>query len=81
MKKFLLGFIASLLLFSCAKEGNPDFDTAHKDSLVSKTEINQHIRTIMNRDGIYDWKHASDAILYSAAMSSDSIFALGYQTT
>lgn len=81
MKKLLLGFIGSLLLFSCAKEGTSDFDTHQNESLVSKTEIDQHIRTIMDRDGIYDWKYAPDAILYSAAMSSDSIYALGYQTS
>lgn len=81
MKKFLLGCGASLLLFSCAKESLPIEDSGQKDQLVTKTEINQHIRTVMDRDGIYDWKHASDAILYSAAMQSDSIFAIGYQTS
>ena len=80
MKKFLFAFIASLFLFSCAKEGTTELDSTQKDTLVSKTEINQHIRTIMDRDGIYDWKHASDEILFSAAMSTDSIYALGYQT-
>ncbi len=80
MKKFLLGCCASLLLFSCAKEGTSDLNSPQKDQLVSKTEINQHIRTIMDRDGIYDWKHAPDPILFSAAMHSDSIFAIGYQT-
>ena len=50
MKKFLLGCCASLLLLSCAKEGTPDLGSAQKDQLVSKTEINQHIRTIMDRD-------------------------------
>lgn len=81
MKKFLLGCSASLLLFSCAKESLPVADSAQKDQLIAKTEINQHIRTVMDRDGIYDWKHAPDAILFSAAMHSDSIFALGYQTS
>ncbi len=80
MKKFLLGCCASLLLFSCAKEVTPTLDSVQKDQLIPKTEIDQHIRTVMDRDGIYDWKHASDAILYSAAMQSDSIFAIGYQT-
>ena len=63
MKKFLLGCCISLLFFSCGKEATPDLDSGQKDQLVSKTEINQHIRTIMDRDGIYDWKHAPDAIL------------------
>ncbi len=81
MKRFLIGCCASLLLFSCAKERMPISEEAQKDQLVTKTEIDQHIRTVMNRDGIYDWKHAPDAILYSAAMRSDSIFAIGYQTS
>ncbi len=82
MKKFFLGCCASLLLFSCAKEVNPTLDdVAQKDQLTSKTEIDQHIKTVMDRDGIYDWKHAPDDILFSAAMHSDSIFAIGYQTS
>jgi len=81
MKKFLLGCCASLLLFSCAKEVTPTLDSVQKDQLIPKTEIDQHIRTVMDRDGIYDWKHASDAILYSAATASGSIYAIGYQTS
>ncbi len=59
----------------------PLSENAQKDQLVAKAEIDQHIRAVMDRDGVYDWKHAPDDVLYSAAMQSDSIFAIGYQTS
>lgn len=80
MRKMLLGIATLLLMVSCAKESLIKDVPVSNEKLVAKTDIDKHIRTIMDRDGIYDWTNAPDPILFSAAMYADSIFALGYQT-
>ena len=47
---------------------------------MPSTEINNFLYKSIENGQIFNWKQASDHLIWSAAMQSDSIFAIGYQT-
>lgn len=80
MKNLFYACLATFLFFGCGQDQLTEEPSDQiGDKLASKAEIDQHIRSVMDRDGIYNWKYAPNSILYSAAMQSDSMFAIGYQ--
>lgn len=70
-----------ILLLGCAKEQIETKDTSPEFSKepLSKAELNEQIESTINRYGIFKWSEVEDHFLWSAAMQSDSLFALGYQ--
>ncbi len=75
-----LVLLALVFLYGCAKESvTPDRSNGESDP-ISAAEMNDHIRSSIEQNGIFYWSSVSDHFLWSAGMQSDSIFALGYQT-
>jgi serine protease len=69
--------IYGLLAFtavSCKKE-----NVENPSDIMSKNDINSALYRAVEEQGVFNWSTASDDILWSAAMQSDSIFAIGYQ--
>ena len=65
-----------VLTFGCAKEALTPTDTT---TLLPSSEINRQLYAALERQGTYHWAQADDALLWSAAMRSDSVLAIGYQ--
>lgn len=78
-----LALMVLLLFLGCAKEQiekeNPDLLNNPTDPLA-KSEMNEQIEASIRRNGVFHWSEVDDHFLWSAAMQSDSTFALGYQT-
>ena len=72
----LLPLLVLLICFGCAKEAEllPDGQAP-----MSTTDINQRLYNALERQGTYNWNQADAELLWSAAMQSDSILAIGYQ--
>jgi hypothetical protein len=91
---FFLG-LGSLLIFSCQKESlNPDSDLSIQPKALklaadiepldgrtpmSPSGLRQHAIRSIDEQGIYHWSEASDYLVWSAALASDSIISIGYQ--
>ena len=75
MTKFIPLF-GLVVLFGCAKEAT---DALLPDTPLPVGEINQTLYDALERQGRYHWDQADAALLWSAAMRSDSVFAVGYQ--
>ncbi len=69
--------ISALLIVSCKKE-TTNQATASAE-LLDKNEINQTLYREIDKQGVYNWEAATNELLWSAAMQSDSIFSIGYQ--
>ena len=76
----LLGTALVLLTLACQTD-LPDTTTATPpDDPLPTSEINRRLYAALETQGVYDWATASDELLWSAAMQSDSSFAVGYQS-
>ena len=75
MTKFYPLF-ALLCCFGCAKDA---LVTTELQDPISRSEINQTLYDALERQGTYNWAQADEGLLWSAAMQSDSIYAVGYQ--
>ncbi len=81
MRTFIWGLLALLFVYGCSKDTDLTTDSiAHTDPMPSE-EINDFIYKSLDKGTIFNWKEAPDHLLWSAAMQSDSIFAVGYQTS
>ncbi|MEM9819894.1 MAG: S8 family serine peptidase [Bacteroidota bacterium] len=78
LRKLSTALLFTLLFFSCSKDIDEPVKVLEYD-LLSKEAINQTIYDDLEVNGIYNWDRASSKMLYSAAMQSDSIYAIGYQ--
>lgn len=74
------GILSALIIgmTSCQKE---KMISAEQPDLLTTSEIDGQLYREIETNGIYNWSNASDQLLWSAAMQSDSIFAIGYQPT
>jgi serine protease len=71
---FVIAF--GLFIVGCSK----DQQVKERDSVLSKTEIYNHItKELEINQKAFDWNNASDELIYSAGMQSDGIFSIGYQ--
>lgn len=79
--KRVLGFaIALMTIVSCQKnEVLVDGQVIEKTNVLNQSEIDRAILDILETTAIFDWDMVDDHFLYSAAMQSDSVFAIGYQ--
>jgi len=83
-KFFTLIVISSVAISSCQKDikekassiaatGDP------QEQAMSKKEINNIIMDRFSQTGSFDWKDATDKMLWSAGQNSDKIFSIGYK--
>ena len=79
LKNLSLIIAVTALLVSCAKKEEELSLNIRQDAPMSVEKINETIRSSIENNGIYHWSTASDELLWSAGMQSDSIFAIGYQ--
>ncbi len=76
-----LSLLVLFLIVGCAKEDitkSPTFQNSGDP--LSKAELNDFIENSIERNGTFHWSSVDDHFLWSAAMQSDSLFAIGYQT-
>lgn len=79
LKNLSFMLVVTALLMSCAKNEENLVLDIRQDAPISVEEISKTIRTSIETNGVYHWSTASDELLWSAGMQSDSTFALGYQ--
>ena len=75
--KLLLVAFASLIIASCGKE-EVNRESVNQDELVSIDEIKTAVESELSQGNVFYWTDASDEMLWSAGMHSDSVFAIGY---
>lgn len=74
--------MATLVLNACQKEIKDQSTTitaTPQEEKMSRKEINDAIMDKFTQTGFFDWKDASDKMLWSAAQNSDKIFSIGYK--
>jgi hypothetical protein len=80
MKKLLLSLSAiAIMAVSCQESiqvANEELSNPIKP--LSPTEINAEIKAHFEQNKAFDWKDASDLLIWSAAMHGDSILSIGY---
>lgn len=79
MKRLFLLASFFTLLIACSKESEIVEDPTF--SLISPQEIDKIIISSMQGGSIWNWESASDDMLYSALMHSDSIISIGYEVS
>lgn len=79
MKKssILLLTLFVLIIVSCGKEEVKQEINA-QENLVSINEIKAAVEKELSKGEVFYWANASDNMLWSAGMHSDSVFAIGY---
>jgi hypothetical protein len=66
--------LLAITAVSCKKE-----TVENPSELMSVNDLNSQLYREVEKQGVYNWSTASDNMLWSAGMQSDSIFAIGYQ--
>lgn len=82
MKKIkLLVPAMAILFFSCKKEIRQNETAQFNDeqAMFSPEQINRHIHDVINAKGLFEWKDASDEMIWSALKHSDRIISVGYK--
>lgn len=79
-RNHLLLFSLILLFFTACRQDNlTHLDPASDQEPLSRAEIDQRLQNALEADDLIYWKRLDLYTRWSAAMQSDSIFALGYQ--
>lgn len=84
---YLPYLLATILLFSCSKEQdlleeeNANLQTTISQELLTIAQINNAIDKALRENGNFDWKTASDQLLWSAAVRGEGILTIGYGNT
>lgn len=82
-KIYPISIACTLLLGACQKEIKQQQSTAvnslQQQDKMSKQEINNNIMDKFSQTGSFEWKDASDKMLWSAAQNSDKLFSIGYK--
>lgn len=78
MKKSILYAGCCLLLWSCQKSVDKLSVQAPPDKLMPKDSINYFITRQIKQFGQFEWRTASDRMLWSAIAQSDHIVSMGY---
>lgn len=87
MKKLLLAFLTLTLFLTACKKNTQDISVPSNpqseelsSQLLTPQQINAFIKQMLDVKGEFDWKDASDFMLYSAIMRSDDhIVSVGYK--
>ncbi len=77
----LFPLLGLLLVWACARdEADLQPDVLSPGDPMTRAEIDEFIVNQMNEtDDVFRWSAASDRLLWSAAVQSDSVVAIGYQ--
>ena len=82
-KKVSAIFAFSIMLFSCSKNMNEQqqssASSAEDQQQITKEQINQFIQDEYAQKGSFDWKDASDEMVWTALQHSDKIISVGYK--
>ena len=81
-RKLLLILLPLIVLFTaCSKEEPFEEVKADKaeEALLSRTAINEFIFEQLKTGQVFRWETASDEMVWSAAVQSDSVMAVGFQ--
>ena len=79
MKKTLLVAGCCLLLWACQKSSHPNRLTSSQDKLMPVDSINNFIAAQLKAFGQFEWKTASDRMLWSALVHGGHVVSLGYR--
>ena len=82
MKKIATSLVVCFVLFSCSKNLDKQQAAASADQQelqISKQQLNQFIKDKVQQNGSFDWKEASDEMVWTALQSSDKIISVGYK--
>ena len=77
MKQSLIFAALLCFTFACKKENKTTI--TNPKNVLSTENIDRQLYAGIQEQGVYNWSTATDELLWSAAMQSDSIFAIGYQ--
>lgn len=79
MKYIFILFISLCLLGSCKKQDNFSSQSKAANQLVPVDSINVIIFKAMREKGEFDWKQATDKVLWSAISQSGFLVSVGYK--
>lgn len=82
MKKILALSGCCIVLFSCSKNIKDQQAIASADAQdlkSSQLQLNQYIKDQFQQTGYFNWKDASDEMVWTALQSTDNIIAVGYK--
>jgi len=79
--KIILGLLVLIFAVSCNQNDelvNTDSQNESQQKLLSIDEVNNQITNAIHKNGTFDWKEASDQLLWSAVMHGGNIVTVGY---
>jgi subtilisin family serine protease len=69
-----------IAFLSCNKTETPHFPPVHNPSaVIPKSDINNFVKAQLEKNNYFDWKMASDTMVWSALIQADSVLSVGYQ--
>lgn len=74
----LLTAMMLLTLNSCQKEENLVQEISESERLMSVQDLDDFIADFMGEEKLFDWRETSAQVIWSAAVQSDSLIAVGY---
>lgn len=84
-KQFFTGLLCLVVcISSCKKDGQVAGDNNPEQAqagIYTVAQINQEIKSNLQRKGSFDWTDLSDEMLFSAAIHGDSLLTIGYGET
>lgn len=76
MKRHILLIVLSISLWACSDDS---IDRPSNDNqVISLEEMQSEVEKSLSLGKVYDWRSASDDMIWSAGMHSDSIYTIGY---
>ncbi len=79
--KIILGLLVLIFAVSCNQNDelvNTDSQNESQQKLLSIDQVNEQITKAILKNGTFDWKDASDQLLWSAAVHGGNILTIGY---
>jgi subtilisin family serine protease len=81
MKKICALLMLTIVFVSCKKDKDlEDISTSKNEELMTIKQINEFIKQQQQTTGKFEWKSASDVMLWSALQRGDNIAAVGYKS-
>ncbi len=82
MKNLVLNVVfiaAALILITACTSDRLEIKPERGEPILSLEELEETVLAQLNRGQVFDWQQASDQVIFSAGMQSDSLFAIGYR--
>ena len=80
-KQITLTALVIFFLFGCQKDQISTESLIQKGDPLTRSEMNEHLNNSISKNGVFHWSTVDAHFVWSAGMQSDSLFAIGYQTT